>query len=207
MKMINVLKKKNSSKKGFSLVETLLAVVLVGLLCIIVGGGTVVVKDAFQRMVKKENAVTLCSTIETKLESELRNAEYRGMDGDTILFVSHSNSSYRGMVIGIAQDPFDDPSSPGVIRIHFYSKDGDSWKDMDGESDADKKIKAAPILPESTFSDNLVPELTLNYDDSAGTFSYRILIKDASGDDAAVLAASPEKSDEDGSFREIKPKY
>ena len=37
MKMINVLKKKNSSKKGFSLVETLLAVVLVGLLCIIVG--------------------------------------------------------------------------------------------------------------------------------------------------------------------------
>ncbi|MCR5304355.1 MAG: hypothetical protein K6E33_07305 [Lachnospiraceae bacterium] len=184
-------KLKNTS--GFSLFETLLAVLLIGMMCVIVGGGTITVKNAYDRMVKKENAVTLCSTIEIKLDSELRSAEYRDTLSDgTIVYVSHTPGSYGGMVVGLTQDPLDN-----IIKMHFYTKDGDAWKDM-SELSGDKKQDPVPILPVDTFTDGLKADLTLTHDEGAGTYYFKVEIVNGDSSDATVLADVE---------RTVKPKY
>ncbi|MGF6376135.1 prepilin-type N-terminal cleavage/methylation domain-containing protein [Clostridiales Family XIII bacterium PM5-7] len=68
------MKKKMMNKKGFTLSELLMVVLILGLLVTILGSGFGVVKEAYEKVTLKAEAQTLMATTVTKVKDEFRFA-------------------------------------------------------------------------------------------------------------------------------------
>ena len=84
-----------NSKKGFTLVETLVTVIIVLLLTMILTELTSLASKYFTSTVKDADAQMLCSTLTNAIEDELRYAEnifYGEKDGKTVFTYFSKNS-------------------------------------------------------------------------------------------------------------------
>jgi len=138
---------------GFTLAEMLLTVGLIGLLITVLGGGLTTVLRSYRSTVRAENAQVLCSTIVSRIETELRGATEAVSDaGELKCFVSHSDTAYDGMRIGFTVED-------GKIYVVRYEKVTDSSGNSVYTRTADE---AEELLPAGTYtSDDFQAEVTL----------------------------------------------
>lgn len=146
---------KKMNKKGFTLSETLASVLILILVVTIIGGGIVVVKNAYQRITLKANAQVLMSTAITKVSDELKFAE--NIEGtDTPTFVSGNNSYKMSFVNG-------DGTADNLGIMEAYAT-GDSTQNIQ-------------LLSTKTMTDGLVPSITYNYSSDDKLFTATIEVK------------------------------
>lgn len=133
--MLNRLK----NSKGFTLSETMASVLILILVITIIGGGVVVVKNAYQRITLKANAQTLMSTTITKVTDEFEFAENITEGTDNPYFVSGNSKFKIAFKNGTGNE--------GVLQSYKY---GDN-------------TKTTPLLSSKTMTDGLVPTITYSY--------------------------------------------
>ncbi|MCR5097195.1 MAG: prepilin-type N-terminal cleavage/methylation domain-containing protein [Erysipelotrichaceae bacterium] len=66
---------KLSNKRGFSLSETLITVLLLGIVLSGISGGIVAAKNAYEKVVMKADGMTLLSTVAVSIEADLSTAD------------------------------------------------------------------------------------------------------------------------------------
>ena len=88
--MIRRLKQKLLNKRGFSLAETLMAVLILLMVSEVVAGGIPAAANAYYKVIEASNAQVLLSTTMTKFRDELSTARISSLD---TINVSGDNSS------------------------------------------------------------------------------------------------------------------
>lgn len=150
--------KKQLNKKGFTLSETMMSVLILGLVIAITGGGIAVVKNAYQRITLKSHAQALMSTSITKVSEDLRFAEDIDTDGTDAAGTVDSpqfTSGETGYRIRFTND-----SDKGIMRTYIYGT----------------SIGSERLLTDKTMTDGLVPSMTCTYDTSAKVFKVKITV-------------------------------
>lgn len=134
-------KNKLQSKHGFSLVEMLTAVLILALMLSFLGGGIVVVKNAYENITLKAEARTLLSTAITSISTELQQAK-------DIQNKVGTNGTY----------------------ISFYNTGREYRMSLQNKNDniyivPDVGTETIPLLTDKTITNELIPYLTeLEYD-------------------------------------------
>ena len=143
------MKGKIQSKKGFSLVEMLTAVLLLSLMVGFVGGGVVVVRDAYENITLRAEARTLLSTAITSISTELSQAKDISQESSTCYFY-HTGRKYR---------------------MSLQNKNGNIYIVSDvGEN-------SIPLLTKQTLTRGLTPTIKqLTFDTTSGLFHCSIEI-------------------------------
>jgi type II secretory pathway pseudopilin PulG len=151
------------NKKGFTISETLVSLLILALVITLTGGGIVVVKNAYERVTMKANAQTLLSTTMTKVSNELRYAEDidttaadSGGKVDTPAFTD-GRTSYRLTFVNDADK--------GIVERYTYGT----------------KHEDVQILSSKTMTDGLVPSIKYSYDKEDRLFSATITVSKNSG--------------------------
>lgn len=109
-------RRKIHSDRGFSLAETLLAVLILLLVSVIVAAGIPAAKNAYEKVVLSSNAEVLLSTTVTTLRNELGMARgIETLDADTVTYY-HSDRGSESKIYK-ADDEF------GVIMFQRYQKE------------------------------------------------------------------------------------
>ena len=124
------IKNRIHNKKGFTLAETLLAVLILLMVSQIVATGIPVAKNAYEKVVLTSNAEVLLSTAATVLRNELGTArEVKIPDKKTVIY--YNSTRGNGAKIGMEEDE---------VKIHryFLEEDGISI-DSGAESLISKK--------------------------------------------------------------------
>ena len=80
--------RKLKSRGGFTLAETLLAVLILLLVSSIVAGGIPVAKNAYEKVVLGSNAQLLLSTAVSALRDEIGTARQVTVEGDAVTYIS-----------------------------------------------------------------------------------------------------------------------
>lgn len=122
----NMLKNKIRSARGFTLAETLLAVIILLLAAAIVATGVPAARNAYEKVVLASNAEILLSTSMSTLRNELGMAKSVEVkeDRQTIVFFSEMRKTQSKIYLN------SDDDMP-VIKIQRYYKESD--KDAEGE--------------------------------------------------------------------------
>jgi len=127
------IKRKLKNQSGFSLAETLLAVLILLLVSAIVAEGVPVARNVFNKVIIGANAQVLLSTSVTALRNELGTARdvVVSDSGDTITYYdpriqAYSRISKAGSPKSIKVDPYLDPtdltkSIPGSVQRELVS--------------------------------------------------------------------------------------
>ena len=97
MKLVQKLK----GKQGVTMAEVLLALLLVGLMLLFLGGGTTVLQDAYYKITLRAEAQTLLSTVATSVSEELRNADNIVVNNESERNVISFFSTKRGYDISL----------------------------------------------------------------------------------------------------------
>jgi len=155
--MISAVKKKLNNK-GFTLSETMMSLLILGLVIVITGGGIVVVKNSYQRITMKSHAQTLMSTSITKVSEDLRFAEDIDTDSaDAAGSVespqfTNSETGYRTR--------FTNDIDKGIMRTYIYGTNSRSER----------------LLTDKTMTDGLIPSISYSYDTNAGVFKVTVTV-------------------------------
>ena len=118
MIMRNLPENKTRNKRGFTLAETLLAVLILLMVSVIVATGIPAAKSAYEKVVLASNAEVLLSTTMSSLRNEL------GTASDVIRNADNSLTYYNG-TRGATSKIYKADSSPNVIMIQRYVNAGD----------------------------------------------------------------------------------
>ena len=153
--------KTQKNNKGFTLSEMLMTVLIICLVVILLGGGTYVIKNAYDRVTAKAEAQTIVSTAVTKLVDEFRYASVIVPEG------SEASSGQCTFFSGISKS-----------TIWFRNADGDgSAGNKRGiivcrgtESDDEMQL-----LTNETMAEGLTPQITYSY--SNGVFNATVNVK------------------------------
>lgn len=140
------IKQKLQSKKGFSISEMLMAVLILTLTLSFLGGGIVVVKAAYEKITLRAEARTLLSTSISAVSNEIQHSQdIKNVDGHWSFY-----STQRG------------------YRIYFDNMDHNIYvKTETGEE--------IPLLTEKTITSGLIPTIeNIKYENQI--FSYEIKI-------------------------------
>ena len=153
--MLNRLK----NKKGFTLSETMAALLILSLVIVLTGGGVIVVKNAYQRITLKANAQVLMSTTITKVNDEFKYAK----DVTTTVDPADSSKTYTTFVSGNSnlKTAFKNDTSKGIELYYIY---GDN-------------VKTTQLLSNKTMTDGMIPSITYDYSTSDKLFTATITIK------------------------------
>lgn len=115
-------KGKIKRRAGFTLAETLLAVLILLLVSSIVAMGVPVAKQAFEKVTLAGNAELLLSTAVSTLRDELGTAwdvqAVKASDGGGVIYYSADTGNRSRLYIGVS----DDKTNATAIRLHEYSK-------------------------------------------------------------------------------------
>ena len=95
-----MLKNKIKSKGGFTLAETLLAVLIMVLVAGIVAGGIPAARNAYEKVVIASNAELLLSTTISALRNELGTAKDIVPDGTTITYFNETRGAASKIYLG-----------------------------------------------------------------------------------------------------------
>ena len=140
------LKQKLKSRAGFTLAETLLAVLILLLVSVIVATGMPAAKNAYEKVVVAANAQVLLSTTVNALQDELATAWDVRQEPDSITYYS-TNTGARSKIF---------KDSQGNIKIQEYI-------DMDGiidsastAEDASSRLKERLLVTEKAATSDLM---------------------------------------------------
>ena len=98
-------KRKQNSNRGFTLAETLMAVLILLLVSLIVANGMPAARDAYQKVVLTANAQTLLSTAVNALRDEVGTAwDVRPVPGDTTALTYMSSDTGARSKIYVTED-------------------------------------------------------------------------------------------------------
>ena len=155
------MKTKLKNKKGFSISELLMVVLILSLIIVILGGGLTVVLNAYNRITLKAEAQTLLSTAITQVSDEFRFASdidtgdnghvtfLSATQGCQVYFTNDTSESKRGILIGNTVNTTD----------------------------------TATLLTDKTQTSGLYTEIDdYQYDDQSQTFDATITVRNSSGD-------------------------
>ncbi len=106
-------RKNKQSNRGFTLAETLLAVLILLLVSGIVAAGIPAVKNAYEKVVLASNAEVLLSTTITTLRNELGMARGIETPDDNSVTYYHSDRGSESKIYKAAEEP-------GVIMFQRY---------------------------------------------------------------------------------------
>lgn len=141
--------KKIKTQQGFSVVEMLMAVLILGLTFSFIGGGVTVIKDAYQKITLRTEAQTLLSTLITAVSNELQSAKD----------VNKSNLSFYNTERG--------------YRMYFENQDDNIYIKTEVAS------QELPILTQKAITNGLVPKIeNLTYNDPIINYTIKIYYKD-----------------------------
>lgn len=169
------IRRKIHTEKGFTLAETLLAVLIMLLVSGIVASGIPVAKDAYENVVLASNAEVLLSTTISSLRNELGTAQdvkgSEAQSGDNA--VSGTILTYYNGTRGSSSRIYvESGSKNGIMLQRYYSEDGLSKTDT-----------ANPLVSAKTSTE----ELYVTYDGvncSGGIVTFTgLLVKRKSTDD------------------------
>ena len=118
MIMRNLPKNKISDRRGFTLAETLVAILILLMVSVIVATGVPAAKSAYEKVVLASNAEVLLSTTMSSLRNEL------GTASDIVRGDDNSLTYYNG-TRGATSKIYKADSTPGVIMIQRYVNAGD----------------------------------------------------------------------------------
>lgn len=85
------IKKKIKSRQGFTLVEMLVALLLLGFMMLVVGSGSTVALDTYREGIRYAESATLSSTVQSSVENEMRYAYNIVTAGDQVTSFSSKN--------------------------------------------------------------------------------------------------------------------
>ena len=172
MRMEERIKAKLRSSKGFTLGETLLAILILLMVTTIVAAGIPVARDAYQKVVLASNAEVLLSTTISTLRNELGTAQdvkkpvagTGEKDNTVITFYNPTRGSSSKIYVA-------DNGNKDIMFQRYYSPDGLSFEDYD----------ATPLIPPKTSTQDLyVTYDSVTYEEGIVTFS-DLLVNRTSG--------------------------
>ncbi len=105
-----ILKKRKRSQAGFSLAETLIAILILLMVSAIVAGAIPTASNVYTKTVDTANAQVLMSTVVTVLRDELSTATIISATGTTIEYIN-GNDGYRKLVLQGKGTNADDPAA------------------------------------------------------------------------------------------------
>lgn len=135
--------KKLRSKSGMTLTELLAAVLLLGLIVMVLGGGVVMVKNVYQRTQEKANAEQALAVTAQLMTDEFANAlEVKTSSGDSDLMnpVFRSGNNHLWMKFGVSSDGTT-VSGTGIEKWY-----GDN--DTDGYMDSKTALLTSASIPD-----------------------------------------------------------
>ena len=116
--------RKKRNRSGFSLAETLVAILILLMVSAIVAGAIPTASNVYAKTVDAANAQVLLSTVITVLRDELSNATSIEKTDDTT--IKYINGSYRKLVLQGESESADGPA-PGIwLCIGVLSTDSTS---------------------------------------------------------------------------------
>ncbi len=118
-----LMKKKVKNKHGFTLAETLLAVLILMLVSTIVATGIPAAKNAYEKVVLASNAEALFSTAITSLRNELGTAKNIEVDGTTITYYNETRGTFSKIYLNT--------TNPNTILLQRSVSDGAMGKSSD----------------------------------------------------------------------------
>lgn len=141
------------NKKGFSISEMLMVVMILSLIIVILGSGVMVVKNAYEKITLKAEAQTLLSTTITKVTDEFRFSKYINDDGTSpVRFVS------------------------GIRGYEIWFEDGDGTSGKKGILVCNLGGTSTQLLTDKTMTSRLTPTITYQYDKDKKLFAATITI-------------------------------
>lgn len=141
------------NKKGFSISELLMVVMILSLIIVILGSGVMVVKNAYEKITLKAEAQTLLSTTITKVSDEFRFAKYIDGDNPDLVKFTSGNLGYE---------------------IWFENSDGSTA--MKGILVCTNAGTSVQLLTDKTMTDRLTPSITYKYDADKNLFTATVTI-------------------------------
>lgn len=156
---------KMKSKRGFTLAETLLAVLILLMVSAIVASGIPAAKNAYEKVVLASNAEVLLSTTITTLRNELGTAQDvkkpDAKSGETANTVITYYNPTRGASSKLYVASDGDNDKEEIMFQRYFSADG-----------LIKKYDAAPLVSSKTATQDLyVTYTSVTYDKGIVTFS------------------------------------
>ncbi len=173
MRMKERIQQKIHTDKGFTLAETLLAVLIMLLVSGIVASGIPVAKDAYEKVVLASNAEVLLSTTISTLRNELGTAQdiVPALDSDGKKTIVTYYSGLRGASSKIY---LSDSKKKKEIMLQRYNN-------MDQLSVS--TYEPTPLIPEKTATEGLyVTYDTLDYSNGIVTFTGLLVKRASTGD-------------------------
>lgn len=129
------IKKKLKGKSGFTLAETLLAVLIMLLVSAIMANGIPVVKNVYNNVIVGSNAQVLLSTAVIALRNELGTAQNIDVSGTTITYFNATSQSYSKISLSA--------SDPKSIKVDPYISFADKSTPVTGSKQRDLVSNAA----------------------------------------------------------------
>lgn len=145
---------KITNRKGFSISELLMVVLILSLLTVILGSGFMVVKNSYEKITVKAEAQTLLSTTITKVTDEFRFAKYIN-----------------------AEDPKAVKFTSGNLGYEIWFENGDGNSGTKGIMVCNHAGLSTQLLTDQTMTSKLTPQIEYEYDENANLFTATIIIK------------------------------
>lgn len=117
-------KGKLKTASGFSLAETLMAIIILLLVSAIVATGIPVAKNAYEKVVLAANAEVLLSTAELSLRNELGTASDITISETTITYYSARRSTYSVLARNPEEDGVAGAPAGSIILTRYYNPEG-----------------------------------------------------------------------------------
>lgn len=147
--------KKLKSQQGFSVVEMLMAILILILTLSFIGGGVTVIKDAYLRITLRTEAQTLLSTIITTVSNELQSA-------NDVKKIEQANENIYWSFYNIERG----------YRMYFENTNNNIYIKTEVLSEG------LPLLTEKTITNGLVPKIEdLTYENQVFTYTIKIYYK------------------------------
>lgn len=142
------------NKKGFSLAELLLTILIISLAGVTMAGGFTLINNSYKKISQKANGETLLSTSIYKVNSYIRYAEDVSVGESSIKFTD-TNTGY---VVELTN------AKPGLkgLMLNYYS--------------GDKIMQSHQLLSDSTMNDGLTPKIkNVGFEKNNLSFTIEIL--------------------------------
>ena len=147
--------KKLKSQQGFSVVEMLMAILILILTLSFIGGGVTVIKDAYLKITLRTEAHTLLSTIITAVSNELQSA-------NDVKKIEEARENTYWSFYNLERG----------YRMHFENKNNNIYIKTEVSSEE------LPLLTEKTITNGLVPKIEdLTYENEVFTYTIKIYHK------------------------------
>lgn len=195
---------RNRKSAGFTLAETLVAVLIVSLVTIVVAGGITVLRDTYQKITLKANGETAVSTTLTAVGDTLRFA--RPLPGSAESEKAE-NPSFIDSVSGMEAKFVNTEASggdDGNIAMQYGAEDGSaaarSGEKGTARSGADD-VQKIPVVSEAAVTDQFYTKIRYQYD--AGTNCYQVTVSAVSRRDGGGKKAGETVAAHTVSFRRL----